>query len=57
MVIACFVLGATPVLDVVAVALLAFHDAVDDTRGLYSRLYSTRRRSSCSSLSWWRWSM
>jgi hypothetical protein len=28
-----FALGATPILDVVAVVLLTFHDAVDDARG------------------------
>jgi hypothetical protein len=33
MAIICFILGATPVLNVMAVALLAFHDAVDGARG------------------------
>jgi hypothetical protein len=32
-VIICFVLGATHVLDVMAVVLLTFHDAVDCARG------------------------
>jgi hypothetical protein len=40
MAVVCFVLSATPVLGFVAVALLAFHDAVDDTRGTYSQTYS-----------------
>jgi hypothetical protein len=33
MAVFCFVLGTTLVLDVMAVALLAFHDVVDDAKG------------------------
>jgi hypothetical protein len=33
MAVICFVLGATPILNVVAVALLTFHDVVDGARG------------------------
>jgi hypothetical protein len=48
MVVVCFVLYVTPVLDVVVVALLVFHDAVDRARGPYLRSYSARPHSSPS---------
>jgi hypothetical protein len=34
MAIIYFVLGTTPILDVVLVTLLAFHDVVDSARGV-----------------------
>jgi hypothetical protein len=34
MVVICIVLGTTPIIDVMAVVFLAFHDVVDGTRGV-----------------------
>jgi hypothetical protein len=36
----CFILSASPVLDVVAIAFFALHDLMDGARGPYSRSYS-----------------